>query len=255
LRALAVRGLGRPRLRNVLLDACVRATAEAEQTRAVRDDLARRLLAGDGIEIGALHVPLRMPPGARVRYVDRKRNDGLGDDFPELDGAQFVTVEVVDDGETLGTFADASLDFVVANHFIEHTEDPIGTLVSQFRVLRDGGILFMVVPDRRFTLDRDRAATTLVHLRRDHAQGPKWSRRDHYREWVRLVERFDPPDVEARAETLDVECASIHFHTWEFEGFLGFLELVRDEFDIPLRLEHAQLSGEEFLLVMRKHAP
>ena len=36
-----------------------------------REAVAGIFLRGDGIEIGALHQPLRMPAAARVKYVDR----------------------------------------------------------------------------------------------------------------------------------------------------------------------------------------
>ena len=32
---------------------------------------ARSFCLGRGIEIGALHFPMRLPPESRVRYVDR----------------------------------------------------------------------------------------------------------------------------------------------------------------------------------------
>jgi hypothetical protein len=35
---------------------------------------------------------------------------------------------VVDDGTRLASFADGSLDFVIANHMLEHFEDPIAAL-------------------------------------------------------------------------------------------------------------------------------
>ena len=37
-------------------------------------------------------------------------------------------VDVVDDAQTLATFPDESVDFVIANHVLEHLEDPIGAL-------------------------------------------------------------------------------------------------------------------------------
>src|SRR3977135_908065 len=98
--------------------------------------LARRHLSGSGLEIGALHCPLRVPPGVTVRYVDRLDRDALRRQYPELTTQELVEVDVVDDGERLGSQADASADFIIANHFIEHTEDPLGTLASHLRVLR-----------------------------------------------------------------------------------------------------------------------
>jgi SAM-dependent methyltransferase len=220
--------------------------------RTVRGDIAGRYLRGDGIEIGALDIPLQMPSGARVRYVDRQDLAGLRDDFPNLADRAFVDVDVVDDGERLATFATDSLDFVVANHMLEHTEDPIGAIRSHVRVLRPGGVLFLALPDRRFTFDVVRDRTPLEHVLRDWEEGPAWSRRAHYREWVRLVERFDEADVEARAQALAADGASIHFHVWELEDFLALLVACRSAIDLPAHVVHAQANQHEFVVVLRK---
>jgi len=220
--------------------------------RTVRGDIAGRYLRGEGIEIGALDIPLQLPRDARVRYVDRKDVAGLRADFTNLADRAFVDVDVVDDGERLATFPAGSLDFVVANHMIEHTEDPIGTLEAHVRVLRPGGVLYLAVPDRRRTFDAVRARTPLGHHLRDHEEGPAWSRRDHYREWVRLVERFDEADVEARAAQLEAEGASIHFHVWELEDFAALLAHCREALGLPAHVVHLQAHHNEFVVVLRK---
>jgi ubiquinone/menaquinone biosynthesis C-methylase UbiE len=51
---------------------------------------------------------------------------------------QYLKGTVVDDGARLASFADGSLDFVVANHMLEHAEDPIAALKHQLRVLKPG---------------------------------------------------------------------------------------------------------------------
>ena len=158
------------------------------EQRAVRKGLAQRFLKGDGLEIGALHLPLWLPDGARARYVDRYSREDLRREYPELRTHDLVEVDVVDDGETLATVADESADFVIANHFIEHTENPIRTLGRHAQVLKPGGVLYMAVPDKRFTFDRDRPVTPLEHMVADHANGAHHSRRVHYEEWARLVE-------------------------------------------------------------------
>src|SRR5829696_632327 len=89
---------------------------------ATRDDLAFRYLRGSGIEIGALYRPQRVPPTARVRYVDQASGEDLRRIYPEHDWVQ--APDVVDEGERLAKFADESLDFVIANHMLEHVEDP-----------------------------------------------------------------------------------------------------------------------------------
>jgi SAM-dependent methyltransferase len=237
------------RLRRRVRDALLSRGADV---RTVRGDVAGRYLRGDGIEIGALDIPLQLPRRARVRYVDRKDLAGLRADFPNLADRAFVDVDVVDDGERLATFASGSLDFVVANHMIEHTEDPISTLEAQVRVLRPGGILYLAVPDRRHSFDAVRCRTPLDHHLRDRAEGPEWSRRDHYRDWVRLVERFDEADVEARAAQLDAQGASIHFHVWELEDFLVLVAECRRALGLGAHVVHVQANHAEFVVVLRK---
>jgi ubiquinone/menaquinone biosynthesis C-methylase UbiE len=54
--------------------------------------------------------------------------------------------DIVADGGCL-PFADGSVDSVVARHNLEHYVDTAGTLIEWRRVLRDGGILAVVLPD------------------------------------------------------------------------------------------------------------
>ena len=46
--------------------------------------LATRYIKGTGIEIGDFGRPLRVPPGARVLYVDRYSGDELSDNYPNV---------------------------------------------------------------------------------------------------------------------------------------------------------------------------
>lgn len=209
-----------------------------------------RHLSGEGIEIGALHRPLWVPNAAHVRYVDAMARDDL---LAELAGTiddprSVVATDVVDDGERLERFADESLDFVIANHMLEHTEDPIGTLTNWSRVLRPGGVLFITLPDARHTFDAARPRTTVEHLLRDHREGPGVSREHHHREWARLVERLPEEHVRERVAQFEREQPRIHFHVWELEGFLEVLHAL----ELPLRLEAAQAIAPEFTVVLRK---
>lgn len=107
-----------------------------------RTELASRFLSGEGLEIGGLHGPLEVPEHARVRYVDRLPVEELRRHYPELDDNELVRVDVIDDGERLTTIPDESQDFIVANGFLEHCEDPIGTIATHLRKVKPGGVLF-----------------------------------------------------------------------------------------------------------------
>jgi hypothetical protein len=112
-----------------------------------RETIARTYLRGEGIEIGALHRPLPVPKNARVKYVDRVSRRELANQYPELDPRQMVDVDIVSDGETLDSVADESQDFVIANHFLEHCQNPILAVENMLRVLRLEGIAYLAVPD------------------------------------------------------------------------------------------------------------
>jgi SAM-dependent methyltransferase len=230
------------------------AQAPSKNTWVLREDLARRYLEGDGIEIGALSWPLRVPPGARVRYVDHATREELvrlyGAGLPAQGGHPDAIphTDVVDDGERLATFADGSVDFVIANHVLEHMQDPIACLQHLLRVLRPGGILFLALPDARFSFDKPRERTTVEHLQRDHREGPEISRRDHYVEWARDIEGRGPDDIEWRAKEFAEQDARNHFHNWELDGFLEFVLAV----DFPATIELAQVNQAEFVVILRK---
>src|ERR1700732_2303631 len=124
-----------------------------------RRSLVRNYIKGRGIEIGALHRPLRVPSQARVTYVDRLWVPGLQQQYPELASRKLAKVGVVDDVERLTRFQDASQDFVIANHVLEHCQNPIGALLNFLRVLSGGGVLYLAVQDDRYTLNGTRPVT------------------------------------------------------------------------------------------------
>ena len=91
-----------------------------------------------------------------MKYVDRMTVAELRRQYQELAGDPLVETDIIDNGEQLTTIRDETQDFVIANHFIEHCQNPIQTFQNLFRVLKPGGVLYVAVPDKRFTFDADR---------------------------------------------------------------------------------------------------
>jgi len=75
--------------------------------------VAFQYLRGSGIEIGPLHQPL-VSSQANVRYVDRMPVEELKKQYPELSAYNLVEPDILDDGETLSSISDDSVDFVIA---------------------------------------------------------------------------------------------------------------------------------------------
>jgi GT2 family glycosyltransferase/glycosyltransferase involved in cell wall biosynthesis/SAM-dependent methyltransferase len=183
----------------------------------VREDLASRYLRGDGIEVGALQNPLRVPPAARVRYVDVLTRDDARKHFPELNGENLVSPDIIDNGQTLGTIGDTSLDFCIQNHVLEHMRNPLGALRNWLRVLRPGGIAYVAVPDHSNKLDHRRPVTAMAHLLADDG-GQRLVKQDHehYLEWAVHINGREPgAHAEARAAELEALDYNIHFHVFD----------------------------------------
>jgi SAM-dependent methyltransferase len=222
----------------------------------MRDSVKRRRLSawlqGDGIEIGALHNPLPLPPGARVRYVDHLPEAELRKHYPELDGQAFAPVTIIGSAQDLTMVGDASVDFVVANHLLEHLEDPVAGLKEFERVLRPDGVVYLALPDKRRTFDRDRELTPVQHLLDEHRKGAEANRGQHYLDWATRVDKKD----DAHAAALLAKGYSIHFHVWRADTFLDFLVAARREFDLDLEI--VQFAGletsddDEFIVVAVK---
>jgi SAM-dependent methyltransferase len=222
---------------------------------AVRRHLAGRYLRGDGLEVGALHLPLTLPRGARARYVDRMSVADLRAHYPELDEYELVTPDFIDDGEALTSVPSGSMDFIIVNHLIEHCQDPIGALLAHARVLREGGILYLAAPDRRRTdFDRHRDETSLEHLLRDHEQGPEGSRSTHYEEWSRLAIKVPAGEVSTHAATLEEQDYSIHFHTFTLTSFLALMLRSREVYGLPFEVIATETNNHEFIVIARRTA-
>jgi SAM-dependent methyltransferase len=226
----------------------------AHQLLLLRNDprsyLAHRFLKGDGIEIGALHRPVQLPEAATARYVDRMRADDLRAEYPEWNDAALVDPSIIDDGEKLENVAHASVDFIIANHFLEHCEDPLGTLLVHLARLREGGHLYYAIPDKRHTFDRNRPCTTLEHILADHQDGGANSRDAHFLEYSELVWLSQTPPV--HAQVLKDTNYSIHYHVWTCAEILELMIHIQREHEPNLQIVALQSFDDEFIVVAQK---
>jgi SAM-dependent methyltransferase len=225
-----------------------------------RAEFAYRFLFGAGLEIGALNRGLAVPAWAKVSNVDRMTSAELREEYQEMADAELAEVDIVDDGERLESIDEGSQDFIIANHFLEHTSDPIGTIETHLSKLKPGGILFYAVPDKRFTFDFRRETTSLAHMVQDHEEGPEVSRRQHYDEWGNAVlgderDREDsdfPEQVERFARDLEGRDISIHLHTFTAATFLGLLLACRERFGGAFEIEAFARHEVEVIAILRR---
>lgn len=217
-----------------------------------RNFLSNMYLSGNGIEIGALNRPLEVPNSANVKYIDRKSFDELKIEYPEV-GNNIIKPDIIDDGELLSKFMDNSLDFIIANHLIEHSKNPIGAIENMLRVLKPKGILYMAVPDKRLTFDKNRPITPIEHLLEVYKNGKDNFLNEHYEEWVKIIDQIeDKAEFKERVKHLISIDYSIHIHVWTSNEIIELITTLRKVLHFKLELEASIKNSNEVILILRK---
>jgi SAM-dependent methyltransferase len=179
--------------------------------------LAHRYLDGlRGVEIGgAAHNAF----GLDTINVDRTDSMDTVYKREELELAgRAMAVDVVAPGDEL-PFRDGEFDFVLASHVIEHFPDPIKALKEWMRVSRR--YVFLIVPHRDRTFDRDRPLTPVSELAGRHAAGFSSEDDQHWSVWtagsfaelcahlgLRVVEVQDPDDKQGNGFAFVIDASS-----------------------------------------------
>jgi predicted SAM-dependent methyltransferase len=117
-------------------------------------------------------------------------------------------VDYVADASDLYFAEDSGYDFVCSSHVLEHLMNPVKAILEWKRVLKQNGVIYCGVPDKRFTFDHKRKRTGIDHiikeykkpisLEEQHAHiyeamfntDPSlvgWTKQD-YRKWIQHVE-------------------------------------------------------------------
>jgi glycosyltransferase involved in cell wall biosynthesis len=165
----------------------------------------RYLLGYRGIEIGAsCHNSFQIPETTFVDYCDEAEDNEWHAVDEGLAGERH-RVDVVAEADDL-PFADSSQDFVLTSHVIEHLPNAVKAVGEWARVVRPGGILFIVIPHiegwASHPSDKGKAPTPLEHFQED----------------------FDNNcTVETHPTEEGVEKRG-HLHRWEYDGFKKFIK-------------------------------
>ena len=224
-------------------------------------DFIPKYLKGRGVEIGAFKTPI---PGIKPIYVDK---------FEEFAGEPCKADYF---GESVSLpFLDASLDYVAASHVLEHCANPIKALTEWCRVLKPGGIAYIVVPDKRHTWDRARPITQIDHMLEDYKGETSDCDATHVDDFVYGIDWQEIfPDVKedeidsqrkAHSENFKKEVSegkeiNIHFHVFDPSNFRQLLESVSGIEYIPISwhlLEYVERFPEDcphgILAILKKN--
>lgn len=120
----------------------------------------------------------------------------------------------------MGCISSGSYDFVLSSHVLEHTANPILALTEWARLLKDQGMLVLLLPHKEGTFDHRRPVTTLQHLIADYEAGMAEDDLTHLPEIIALhdlqrdPEAGSPADFKARSER-NAENRCFHHHVFD----------------------------------------
>jgi SAM-dependent methyltransferase len=243
--------------------------------------LARIDLAGmRGVEIGPSFAPIvPKSSGADVVVVDHTDAASLRTKY-RGHGVSVAAIEEVDviwSGGSLAAALEtrAPFDYIIASHLLEHVANPLAFLADCEALLRDGGVLSLVLPDHRYCFDVLRPPTTFgqwidaLHFARGlHTPGTVF---DH---WFHAAERggiawssdtdvplsmiHHRPDLEAAFELAVKGDEYVDVHAWVFTpaSFRTLIDTARAFAYLRLDVvEEFDTVGFEFFVTLARSEP
>lgn len=154
------------------LEVCLEENGQVAHSTVTLWDRNQLLLKGlrledqEGLEIGPLNAPLvtKEESNGNVFYVDRASTEEIKEIYHDDTNVRLEDIVNVDFVCLENTLSDAvggrEFDYVIASHVIEHVPDMLGWLKEIAEVLRDGGILSLAIPDKRYTFDLRKEVST-----------------------------------------------------------------------------------------------
>ena len=115
-------------------------------------------------EIGAGPYPQKLPDNVDVVYFDKRNEEELREYFKTGVSSVLKSVLPVEEMPEYKS----SFDVVIAHHVLEHSPNPVETLIAWNALLKNGGYMCLSVPDARKCFDRERLPPSPQHIIHDY---------------------------------------------------------------------------------------
>ena len=155
--------------------------------------IGNQYVRGSGFEIGAGAAPSHYEAITELTFIDKR-------DLSELEtlfGGK-VPYQVIDLETAQSRTKSSPADFVIAHHVLEHTPNPIHTLIEWFSLLRAGGRFFLSIPSDSSIWEAERIPTPIEHIVDDflfERNGDDYESKGHVLSFIDQWTAVDPDSV------------------------------------------------------------
>lgn len=221
-------------------------------------------LQGHGVEFGPGTHPLTLGPFVdSVRYCDVHTGDSYGDLFPEFaktEVAHFplhIDLPINFDREPfVDRIGAGTLDFIVANHVLEHLVNPFRFLEQCYQLLKPDGLIYLGLPDKRRIFDRYRSRTPLhdVVRRYQHNETDVSDEQiiDALHKDGSLPVIPDRESLEYAQLIAKHRKRTIHANVWILDDLVELLLHFGRVMKMPLALLDGAIAPTEYIVLLRK---
>jgi len=160
---------------------------------------------------------------------DGNRENGLTYQFysGKPTGYQYVL-----DTTDLNVIPTQKYDFILASHVLEHIANPIKALIEWIQILKNDGILIIILPHKDGTFDRKRNVSTLSHLIEDYKNDTQESDTTHLDEILKLHDLSKDPEAETfrhfkKRSLKNMENRCLHHHVFDTYLAVNLIDFVK----------------------------
>lgn len=223
----------------------------------IRNDFAFHYIKEKGYEIGAQNSPLLCEKADKIQYIDYLSKKESSEKY-NIPIQECVDVDIIADANDLDHIPTKSTSFIIANHVLEHSPNPIHALCGWLRILRTDGILFLTLPNYSSNeFDFEKPPTQLSHFIEDYQKSKR--KEDittvHIHEHVRIIDGVDPQNHIRFKEICDKLVQSnlhTHYHVFNKQNCIELLAHIHQHIPIKVQNYYALKNGFELLFIIQK---
>ncbi len=224
----------------------------------IRNDFASHFITGKGYEIGAQNSPLKCRHATQIRYIDYLSNKESSQKY-QIAENECVKVDIIADANNLDDMIPRnSVAFIIANHVLEHSPNPIQAMLGWLKILQPGGILFLTLPNYRSNeFDFEKSPTPIAHLVEDYqkAKNNEDISTEHIYEHIQMIDGITPnnsPVFRQRYNEIVQSNLHTHYHVFNKENCLDLLDFIHRQIPIAVLNSLSLANGFELLFIIEK---